>query len=325
MSEWRGNLHPRDRRGRFRDVLERLAAHGVEYEGGSIARNRRGYFVSRPTGAKAGQHLTARSAVDRMIAHGKASPGVPYATKDLQKTKNEIKRGVMARHGGNLPIAGIGVSDADARRYLAGWTVDELIAGRRGKASPGVSEERLFAASWRSGNGRFRDLPPGTVRKERVKGTQRYVWTHETSSSGLKSEASSLPELVKLMRSRRLLPHERGKASPGAMSFTRGNVQTKGLGSSNFTPAIRQQVRDRNTIYSVGLRPGDPVSDAAQALADLYRAQDDGAGEAQAKRRVESTWSGLDTVSRARARRLATHMHARGAELRKPRVTSVAA
>jgi hypothetical protein len=58
MSEWRGILHPRDRRGQFRQSLERLAAmqpaqSRVSFEGGAIARDRRGYFRSEARATRA--------------------------------------------------------------------------------------------------------------------------------------------------------------------------------------------------------------------------------------------------------------------------------
>jgi hypothetical protein len=84
MSEWRGQLHPRDRRGQFRQALERLASSQpvggrVEFQGGAIARNKRGYYSSEAEGFPTGRHGSARAAVNRLIAVGKASPGDPVS------------------------------------------------------------------------------------------------------------------------------------------------------------------------------------------------------------------------------------------------------
>lgn len=47
---------------------------------------------------------------------------------EIVAAKQAIKRGVMARYGGYLPIASIEVGDEEAIRYINGATIDELLA-----------------------------------------------------------------------------------------------------------------------------------------------------------------------------------------------------
>jgi hypothetical protein len=94
MSEWRGQLHPRDRRGQFRQSLERLAAmqpaqSRVSFQGGAIARDRRGYFRSEAQGHPSARHRSARAAVDRLIAVGKASPAASVAEFEALRRRYE--------------------------------------------------------------------------------------------------------------------------------------------------------------------------------------------------------------------------------------------
>jgi hypothetical protein len=94
MSEWRGILHPRDRRGQFRQSLERLAAmqpaqSRVSFQGGAIARDRRGYFRSEAQGHPTARHRSARAAVDRLIAVGKASPAASVAEFEALRRRYE--------------------------------------------------------------------------------------------------------------------------------------------------------------------------------------------------------------------------------------------
>ena len=48
--------------------------------------------------------------------------------RDILQAKAAIKRGVMARFGGELPIVSIEVSDEDAQRYIDGASIEELLA-----------------------------------------------------------------------------------------------------------------------------------------------------------------------------------------------------
>lgn len=50
-----------------------------------------------------------------------------YQTARIAEAKAAIKRGVMARYI-DLPIVSIEVSDEDARRYIDGATIEELLA-----------------------------------------------------------------------------------------------------------------------------------------------------------------------------------------------------
>lgn len=56
--------------------------------------------------------------------------GVRYRNREsgIAEAKAAIKRGVMARFGGELPIVSIEVSDADAIRYIGGASIEEVIA-----------------------------------------------------------------------------------------------------------------------------------------------------------------------------------------------------
>jgi hypothetical protein len=54
--------------------------------------------------------------------------GVRYRNREpIEAAKAAIKRGVMARYI-DLPIVSIEVSDEDARRYIDGASIAELIA-----------------------------------------------------------------------------------------------------------------------------------------------------------------------------------------------------
>jgi hypothetical protein len=216
MSEWRGILHPRDRRGQFRQSLERLASaqpaqSRVSFGGGAIARDRRGYFRSEAAGHPSARHRSARAAVDRLIAVGKASPP----------------------------------------RYL-------------------------FAGGWQTGSGRFKDLPAGTVKKLRVAGTQRYEYHFQPADGSAKRVADSPQGLA-------------GKPSPAA--------------SVAEFEALRRRYERAPVIASA-----DPVARAAQALANLYRAQESGRGQGRAKASVTESWRGLDLRQRSRAKLLARHL-----------------
>jgi hypothetical protein len=64
-----------------------------------------------------------------------------------------------------------------------------------------------------------------------------------------------------------------------------------------------------NRLIAVGkASPGDPVSKAAQALADLYRAQESGLGQGRALSKVTESWRGLDFTQRSRAKLIARHL-----------------
>lgn len=49
--------------------------------------------------------------------------------KQISDAKDAIKRGVMAAYGGELPIKSISVSDEDARRYIDGTPIKDLLPG----------------------------------------------------------------------------------------------------------------------------------------------------------------------------------------------------
>ena len=57
-----------------------------------------------------------------------AAAGRALDAQEIRIAKARIRRAVMAKFGGELPIASIEVSDEDAVRYIKGASIDELLA-----------------------------------------------------------------------------------------------------------------------------------------------------------------------------------------------------
>lgn len=105
-----------------------------------------------------------------MAEDAKSDKGVP-TKPDIEKAKKKIKREVMARFGGDLmgpALKGVEVSDEDAKRYLNGATIDDLLPGGGGKGDEGPPQGpvrgyddggRLAPGTW----AQFDDALFGTV------------------------------------------------------------------------------------------------------------------------------------------------------------------
>lgn len=146
---FRSELHPRNRLGKFVDVLGKL--DGSRGSRSALTRA----LKTHPPGTTVTARLTSgqgsrggQQSVGSMRGPGATLAGVGTSgssQKGNDELRAEIKRNVMARFGGDLmgsALVSVDVTDDDVNRYRAGASIDDLLAPKNKKGDTAAALRR---------------------------------------------------------------------------------------------------------------------------------------------------------------------------------------